>query len=289
MATYQIREMSFGEILDGAFAVYRRHFGVLVGIAVVCTGLPAVLYMYMTMVGIEFVSAWTVLVWLVLYGVGGLVAAGATIHVISQAYLGQMPRLGEAIRFAWGKIGKIFVAGLAKYLIISLVSSVPLVIGFVVGMVTADPIIGAASLGVTFIIAIGLAVAFAAGYAVVTQVVVLEQETPATQGLRRSWMLTRGFRLKAFGVGVVLAILMSLPFLAAGVLEALLPNLTVLLGGGSSLLQFIIYPVLPSALTLLYYDLRVRKEAFDIAFLGQQLGIVTGGWDVPVDPASEPE
>jgi hypothetical protein len=117
MATYQIREMSFGEILDGAFAVYRRHFGVLVGIAVVCTGLPAVIYMYMTMVGFAFVSAVTVLVWLVLYGVGGLVAAGATIHVIAQAYLGEVPRLGESIRFAWGEIGRIFVAGLAKYLI----------------------------------------------------------------------------------------------------------------------------------------------------------------------------
>ncbi|UCG87004.1 MAG: hypothetical protein JSW71_00190 [Gemmatimonadota bacterium] len=289
MATYQIRELSFGEILDGAFAVYRAHFGLLVGIAVICTGLPAVIYMYMTMVGIEFVSAGTVLVWLVLYGVGGLMAAGATIHVISQAYLGQMPRLGEAIRFALGKIGKIFVAGLAKYLIILLASFVPLTIGFVVAMVVADPIVGAAVLGVTLVVATGVAVVFSAAYAVVTQVVVLEQETPATQGLRRSWILTRGFRFKAFGVGVVLGVLMSLPFLAAGVLEAVLPDFAVLFSGGSSLLQFIIYPVLPSALTLLYYDLRVRQEAFDIAFLSRQLGVVTEGWDRHLDSSSEPE
>ena len=286
MATYQIREMSFGEILDGAFAVYRRHFGVLVGIAVVCTGLPAVIYMYMTMVGFAFVSAVTVLVWLVLYGVGGLVAAGATIHVIAQAYLGEVPRLGESIRFAWGEIGRIFVAGLAKYLIIFLVSSAPLAIGFGVAMVAADPIIGAASLSIALLVAIGIAVVFSAAYAVVTQVVVLEQETRAAQSPRRSWMLTRGYRVKAFAVGVVFAVLLSLPFLAAGALEAIFPNLAVMLSGGSSLLQFIIYPVLPSALTLLYYDLRVRQEGFDITLLGHQLGIDAGEWDGPGDITS---
>jgi hypothetical protein len=288
MATYQIREMSFGEILDGAFAVYRMHFGVLVAIAVVCTGLPAVLSVYMTMVGIEFVSPGIVLLWLVLYGVGGLLAAGATIYVISQAYLGQVPQLGESLRFAWGKISKIFIAGLAKYLVISLVSLGPLVIGFAVTTAVADPVVGAVSLGITLIAAIGIAVVFTAAYAVVTQVVVLEQETPAAQGLRRSWLLTRGFRVKAFAVGVVLSILMSLPFLAAGVLEVLFPGFAVLLSGGSSLLQFIIYPVLPSALTLLYYDLRVRREAFDITYLSKQLGLGGAEWDQRVN-VSEPE
>jgi len=30
---------------------------------------------------------------------------------------------------------------------------------------------------------------------------------------------------------------------------------------------------LPCALTLLYYDLRVRREAFDLQILSEQLGI----------------
>jgi len=277
MATYQLREMSFGEILDGGFAVYRRHFGVLVGIAVVCTGIPAVLNMYMTMVGMEFVSLGVVFLWIVLMGIGGLIAAGATVHVISEAYLGRLPSLGGALRFAMGKLGKIFVAGLAKYLIIILASMVPITVGIIAGFAVSDLILRSLIVGVCMIVAVVVSIMLLAGYAVVTQAVVLEQETAATQGLNRSWELTSGFRLKAFGIGVVLSLLLSIPFLAAGALEAFFPRFAIVINGGSSLLQFILYPVLPSALTLFYYDLRVRCEAFDIEFLGRQMGIVPEG------------
>ena len=40
----------------------------------------------------------------------------------------------------------------------------------------------------------------------------------------------------------------------------------------SSLLGIVLAPILPCALTLLYYDLRVRREAFDIQVLSEQLG-----------------
>jgi len=34
----------------------------------------------------------------------------------------------------------------------------------------------------------------------------------------------------------------------------------------------VVAPILPCALTLLYYDFRVRREAFDIEILSEQLG-----------------
>ena len=39
-----------------------------------------------------------------------------------------------------------------------------------------------------------------------------------------------------------------------------------------SLLGIVLAPILPCALTLAYYDLRVRREAFDIQILSEQLG-----------------
>src|SRR6266540_976588 len=36
MTTYQLRPLSIGEILDGALVLLRRHFGLVLGIAVVC-------------------------------------------------------------------------------------------------------------------------------------------------------------------------------------------------------------------------------------------------------------
>ncbi len=39
-----------------------------------------------------------------------------------------------------------------------------------------------------------------------------------------------------------------------------------------SLLGIVLAPILRCALTLAYYDLRVRREAFDIQILSEQLG-----------------
>jgi hypothetical protein len=275
MATYELRVLKFGEILDGAFAVYRRHFGVLVGVAAACTGIPTVINVYMSMVGMESVHPGTLLLWVFLYGVGGLIAAGATIRVVSEAYLGLDPELGESIRFALGKMGKIFFSGLAKYLMIGLPWLGAAIVMGILGAVVQDfvlvTLVGAAVVVGTMIAMLVLV----AGYSVVTQAVVLEDDTSATEGLGRSWELTKGFRTKAFFLGVVLWVLLSLPIIASSGLTILSPGLEAPIAGFAGLLQLIIYPVYACAFTLLYYDLRVRKEAFDIEYLGRQLGIGT--------------
>jgi len=272
MATYQLRALSFGEILDGAFAVYRHNFGVLVGVAAICTGIPSILNVYMSAVGIEFVSVWLLLLWMVLYSVGGLIAAGATIHVISEAYLGVLPHLGEAIQFALGRMLKIFVAGLTKYLIIILAMMVPVIVGSV-AVAVMQTVTGTLLFALSVVASLVVALVMAAGYSVVIQAVVLEPETAAVESLRRSWLLTGGYKLKALGLGIVLWILLSLPFAAGSALVVFFPSLAALFTAAASLLQLIVYPVFASTFTLLYYDLRVRKEAFDIEYLGRQLGI----------------
>jgi hypothetical protein len=113
----------------------------------------------------------------------------------------------------------------------------------------------------------------ASGYAVVTEVAALERSSDA---LRRSWELTRGFRWKALGLWVIaLALLAGLAigagFLAAGV-EALLGKGEALSTVVVALVSLLIYPLLSCVLTLFYYDLRVRKEGFDLEMLSQQLG-----------------
>jgi len=41
----------------------------------------------------------------------------------------------------------------------------------------------------------------------------------------------------------------------------------------AALLPIVMTPLLSCIFTLMYYDLRVRREAFDLQVLGQQLGI----------------
>ena len=218
MASYDIREMSFGEIIDGAFAIYRRNFALLVGIAVVTTGIPTILNVYVTAVGLAFVNPFIVLVSAVPILIGGVVVA-----------VGGASVLGGLIAF--GAV----VLGLVAFLVVQ------------------------------------------SGYAVVTQAVVLEDETSATGALGRSWALTKGFKKKALGLIVVLWVLLVVPSMAAAVLGALAPALEVVIAAAGGFLQLIIYPIFACTFTLLYYDLRVRHEAFDIEHLGQQLGLDSFG------------
>jgi hypothetical protein len=57
-------------------------------------------------------------------------------------------------------------------------------------------------------------------------------------------------------------------FLSAGGNAAIQTFFVVL----ASLIGIVLAPILPCVLTLLYYDLRVRREAFDLQILSEQLG-----------------
>src|SRR6266576_1209748 len=51
MADYQLRPLSIGEILDGALVMLRRHFTLVLGIAVVCEGIPTAMDVYIDLTG----------------------------------------------------------------------------------------------------------------------------------------------------------------------------------------------------------------------------------------------
>jgi hypothetical protein len=250
MSSYQLRAMSVGDILDTAVAVYRRHFGTLMSVIVVCLGIPTILAMYVTLAGGTLLHPWLYLVAALLQGVGGIVAGGAIVRVVSAGYLGEESDAREALATAMDRFGQLFVAGLAKYLVI----------------------------GLAFLLLVVPGIVVACGYAVVIQAVMLESLASGTEALGRSWSLTRQFRGKALVLGVVVFCLVYVPFFAAGMLTGLVPSLRyafVILG---QLLQFIAMPAFACVFTLFYYDLRVRKEAFDLEQLSLQ---VRGGSAAP--------
>ena len=121
------------------------------------------------------------------------------------------------------------------------------------------------------------AVIVACGYLVVEQVIILERPKHAIDALPRSWNLTRGYKGKLFGLIVVLLLFVQLlPSIVAGALAAFVPAIDAYVQIGASLLQLVLFPLLPVAFTLAYYDLRVRKEAFDLEFLSAEIGLDAG-------------
>jgi hypothetical protein len=249
MATMQLRPMAMGEILDASFALLRRHAGVFFGVAIVCQGVPTALSLFVQFSGGPPQHFGLYLVAQLLSFIGYLLVTGASIRVVSQAYLGNEPSLSDALDFAFGKLGRTLAAGFAAGILAGLAAILLLVPGIVV----------------------------ACGLSVAVQAAVLEPLPGGTDGLGRSWSLTRGFKWRAFGLYVVVIVLLLLFLLGfaflAGLAAALMPLLLVPALIGVGLIFLFLYPFTSCVFTLYYYDLRVRKEAFDLDLLSRHLGI----------------
>jgi hypothetical protein len=108
---------------------------------------------------------------------------------------------------------------------------------------------------------------------------VLEPNSTPTGALSRSWSLTRGARLRMLGLLITLIVLLYVPIVALGALATvvvpagpeggLAPGIVTMAVVG--VLQMLLYPLLYCVLTVAYYDLRVRKEGFDLEVLASTL------------------
>lgn len=108
----------------------------------------------------------------------------------------------------------------------------------------------------------------------VAPVVIMTERQGPIEALRRSWRLTKGNFWRLFGLLVLLFILNSLVLVLPLTLIQFV-TITVMplqmigpLNGVWSALNYLIsvlwYPLLALTLTLVYYDLRVRKESYDL-------------------------
>ena len=250
-----LRPLTVGEILDTSFSLYRRHFGALATVALVCTGIPLVLRMFLEASGGFLVRPGLGILYALSLVVLNLVATAATVFIVSESYLGRPICAREALRRSTPYVGRI--------LIVSLLMTLAVGLGFLLLLVPG------------VILAVGLVLAIPA--------VVLEPRTSASGALSRSWELTRGARWRIFGLGVVLLVLLYVPLVAiTGLFAFLLPQSAGMLSGGGSvgvvtviaiggLVQMFIYPLFYCVLTVTYYDLRVRKEGFDLELLASTL------------------
>jgi len=271
-----LRPMGVGEILDGALTIYRRHFITFVALGVIVLGLPVVLTIYAQLSGPQQHPVILFLAAVMQYFAGLLLTAGV-IRVISDFYLGREASLAQALALGAQKVWPLFVVGLGKAIVVGLVFIVP---GFLAAI--AIPLLAkTGGLGALVAIALiggaaWLAAFVACGYGVTTQVVVLEPLGSSFDAFGRSWDLTRDRKLKVLGLALVAFILVAVPSVGIGALAAALrfsaSSWASVLLVLAAVLPLILTPVLPCVFTLMYYDLRVRREAFDLELLSQHLG-----------------
>ncbi len=296
--------MSTGDILDRTIRLYRRHF--LHTLAIV--SLPYILIIPIwALVG---AGAWgqgrgapwqnpAVVAMLVPFFLAYLwlhfVSMGALARSVSERFLGGTPTvwtvyspiLRRSLSLIWATIlaglaaGAVFGAGVGIFVAAIVVFQFQTTVGYVI----------AAVLGIGAIVVIFVAVRIFFRSFLVTQVIVIE-DVRGWGAFKRSWTLMRGSIRKAgmillFGlvVGFVISLLFNVP---AGMLMALKPGWSTMILRGllDSIGKILSAPIVMIAFTLLYYDSRIRQEAFDLEMMAKNLGVSPGPSQVsaPIRP-----
>lgn len=207
---------------------------------------------------IAFVVAGLVLLLLVM--VLQPIGTAAMLHIVMEEYAGRRASLGAAFRFALTRFIPLFFASLLLGLLLF------------VGML-------ACCIPGCFVIAV---------YSLVTQVVVLER-AGVGEAFSRSADLTRGYRWRVFGVIILLTVANSMVQGVVGqVLGVVLPPQQIIPQNNgfkvetnhvnyvvnvivTQLVAILFATYVAVCTTLLYLDLRIRKEGFDLE-LAAQLG-----------------
>lgn len=245
-----LRPLSVGEVLDVSFGLYRSKFATLLTIAVATQLVPSLVSVYLTSAGGWLTNIPLYLASMLLAVVLSALGVAASTFVVSDAYLGRETSAGVALSKAGGL--------LARLIGLSILTS--LVIG----------------IGVLLLIVPGLVLA--AGLMLSTVVLVLESPPSVTAAMGRAWALSKGFRGKILLTMVVVFLMLVVPSVVIGAAWALIGRGT---GAGpaesvpmvvlQSLLSILVYPFVYVVLTVLYYDIRVRKEGFDLELLASSV------------------
>lgn len=195
---------------------------------------------------------------------------------VSERFLDRSTTATECYRFAvkrWGALvvlGLIYLGFAVAALVVLFILVVLLLLLLGAAGAALGVLLGLALLVVGFVVYVRLLVASPA--------LVLEGASP-WGAIRRSWRLTQGHAGRAFGVLVSLFLVEILITILLGVVVGVPAGLVGITSGagiairdlGTLVIGVLVAPILAAGITLLYFDLRVRKEAFDLELLTQQM------------------
>lgn len=269
MAQPTLRPLSVFETIDAAFSLYRKHFIDLVTIAAIIliplgiigylVSLPTVElanvdpnditsisdFNFGSLVGGSLIAA-------ILGVVGTALLTGSATNIVASSYLERIEGWRESLQEALQKLGSLVgsailaALGTGLGLILCLVPGVYLYVSWITAPVT-----------------------------------IMVEDEGATGALGRSRDLVSGRWGSVFGVLVVLFILQ---FIISAILGAIIGAGSIIQGGAltagqlaasqvaSTVTSILVQPFLAVVITVVYFDLRVRKEGFDLDQLARRMG-----------------
>jgi hypothetical protein len=280
MADLDLRPLSLGEILDRTFSLYRRNFVLFLGI----NALPQLLILAFNLAqtflgaapaavgkaptaelqsraatGLMAFGFIGIIIGIILYLIVILFAQGGTVFAVSELYLGRSTSIGASLGRMRGNLGSLF--------------GVLFLNGLVIMAATLFLIIPGIYMACRLITCVPAAL--------------LEDLGPRAS-LERSFRLTKDNAGRAFVIYLLYFILLyaaiflfMFPFAFLAGMAAKDPSLMrvwlSISHVGNFLAAVLVTPFILIASAVFYYDLRVRKEAFDLQLMMNPSGNVPSG------------
>jgi hypothetical protein len=242
---YELRRLSFGETLGQAFNLYFDNFVPLFLISLVST-LPLIVFTFIRIESGMYYSESNRVV--------NTLCTALTIELISKRYLKQHQCIGTYVRNVLPFILPIVGLSILEVIIIGL--------GFVAFLLP----------GVYLFLGLSVAV----------QVLIVERKR-VMESISRSFVLTRGRKLEIFGYFLIVIIVLKQILidilLVPKVFYPLIGNMDtafstklILANGVYYLVQVLFNPISACLFILIYFNLRIEKEGFDLEHLVDQFG-----------------
>lgn len=283
-----LRPLGIGETLDMAIKLYQARFGTLAkAVAVVVT--PVYVFTALVQLSLpsddefadsttvdpttgdfDFGEFWTFFAGLALTVLAGYLASqlatAASFKIVSGTYLGEDPDWRASLGFAFSRLRSLIWLSIVFYVLV----------------------------GLAFLVFVIPGIYFYAAWTVAVPVLLLE-DIRGRKALKRSRQLVRG---RWWQVAVVILLANILTSIVGGTLSGVLIGVSGAAGSevvdavaevlGSTVGAIITTPFAAAVIMVVYFDLRVRKEGFDLELLAHQVGVEPSGIDAHTLPPPPP-
>jgi hypothetical protein len=315
----KMRPMGIADILDETVELYKTSFVLLVGIAAVMYVPYAPLMYFQTTHAMPMMApnsshgtspdemiaymgtSFLVLGYLML---AAPFVTGALTYAISERYLGRKVTIIDSFKrvFSASIFGQLLLAIIIKTAAMSVpVALIGFALVFVVIAATAN---SAALIAIPFLVLLGLGAGVGAFYltlrlALLEATIVVENRGIG-HALTRTWTQMRGSMIKCLGLFAIAGIVTTIVHaICSGPTQTIITMnafrgaptaqaIRILDLAISTLSGVVLAPVMSIVTILLYYDIRIRKEGFDLELLASELDAKTAAWSAPALPQEQP-
>ncbi len=289
---FDLRPLDFGDILSRSFSLYMTHFSLFAGLFLLFVFVPAALIQTGEYLFLPVPKASTsgrmfddpakafigVFIWLLEVVLAAAIAGGGIYFLVSRVYMGAKTNIREAIRAIGAHFGQLLGTGLIVLVAVGALSAI-FVVPFIVGVTEANSREGAKMISISVLLGMvvsPLLVWLFSRYGLVFCAVMLEDQG-ADEAFSRSAELTKGYAWRLIGLCTVMLLCYWLLQIPAWTLSAVFAKSTrqwqlvgALIGSAWTALMLPLI-VIPSV--IYYFDLRCRKEGFDLAVLAATFGV----------------